>query len=76
MAISNRNYAGKGNMLDTWMRNVRRAGVTNAMVVALDEDTRKHAEGEGFASLVMTLQVRIRTTWGRTAPSPEAEHCR
>lgn len=44
-------------MLDMWIRNVKRAGVSNAMVVALDEETRKFVEDAGFASIVMTLQV-------------------
>ena len=59
VAISNSNYAGKGNMLDTWMRNVKRAGVSNAMVVALDLPTQQHALSEGFASVVMTMQVQL-----------------
>ena len=59
VAISNKNYAGVGNMLDTWMEHVKRAGVTNAMVVALDEPTRQHAESQGFASMIFKLEVRM-----------------
>ena len=63
VAISNKNYAGQGNMLATWMEHVKRAGVTNAMVVALDEPTREHAAGEGLATMVFTMEVRC-TGWG------------
>lgn len=58
MAISNRNYAGKGSMLDIWIRNVKRSNVTNAMVVALDEETQKFADAEEIPSLVMSLKVK------------------
>ena len=68
VAISNSNYAGKGNMLDTWMQNVKRAGVSNAMVVALDLETQQHALSEGFASLVMTLQAWPPPPTSSTAP--------
>lgn len=59
VAISNRNYAGKGSMLDIWIRNVKRSNVTNAMVVALDEETQKFAEAEQIPSLVMSLKVKL-----------------
>lgn len=58
MAISNRNYAGKGSMLDIWIRNVRRSNVTNAMIVALDEETLKFAQAEQIPSLIMSLKVK------------------
>ena len=58
VAISNKNYAGVGNMLDTWMEHVKRAGVKNAMVVALDEPTRQHADSQGVASQIFKLEVR------------------
>lgn len=57
VAISNKNYAGPGNMLDTWMANIKRAGVSNAMVVALDEPTRQHAESQGIASMIFQVEV-------------------
>ena len=57
VAISNRNLAGRGNMLDLWMRNVKRAGVTNAFVVALDEETKAHADKESIASMVMDVKA-------------------
>lgn len=57
VAISNRNYAQPGSMLDSWMRTVKGAGVTNAIVVALDEDTKKHAEDNGFTSVIMNVKV-------------------
>ena len=60
LAISNSNYAMPGGMLDTWMDGVKRANVTNAMVIALDRDTKDHAESMGVPAHLMTLQVRTR----------------
>ena len=59
VAISNSNYAMPGGMLDTWMEAVRRANVSNAMVIALDKQTKEHAESMGMAAHYMTLQVRL-----------------
>lgn len=58
MAISNRNYAGPGNMLDIWIDNVKAAGVKNAMVVALDSFTKDHVLSKGFPVIEMHEQVR------------------
>lgn len=58
VAISNANYAQPGGMLDLWMAGVRRANVTNALVVALDDATQQHAESLGFTAYQMSLQVR------------------
>ena len=58
VAISNRNYAGPGNMLATWMECVQRVGVTNAMVVALDADTKRHAESVGLHSVEFHEKVK------------------
>jgi hypothetical protein len=57
VAISNRNYAGPGNMLDIWMDNVQRAGVKNAMVIALDPDTRQHVQSKAFPVIEMHEKV-------------------
>jgi len=57
IAISNKNYARPGGMLDSWIRTVTRAGVTNALVVALDEETKKHAESQGVAAVMMEMKV-------------------
>ena len=63
VAISNANYAQPGGMLDTWAESVLRAGVKNAMVVALDEATKAHAESKGLPAFQMTLEVSC--TWAR-----------
>ena len=60
VAISNANYAQPGGMLDTWAESVLRAGVKNAMVVALDEATKAHAESKGLPAFQMTLEVSHR----------------
>ena len=57
VAISNRNYAMPGGMLTTWMENLKRAGVKNAMVVALDAQTKTHAEAQGIVAHEMHLEV-------------------
>lgn len=59
LAISNSNYATPGGMLETWLDGVKRANVTNAMVVALDRETKDHAEKLGVPAHLMTLQVQI-----------------
>ena len=59
VAICNQNYAGHGNMLETWLTNVQRAGVKNAMVVALDAFTRDYVEAQGMVAYEMHLEVRL-----------------
>ena len=58
MAVSNINYATKGNMVDMWIEGVRRAGVRNAMVIALDDDTKKNVEEQGFPAFRMEIKAR------------------
>lgn len=57
-AMSNANYARPGGMLDTWMESVKRAGVKNAMVIALDAETRANAEAKGVPAHEMHIEVR------------------
>ena len=57
-AMSNINYAQPGGMLDTWMEGVKRCGVKNAMVIALDAMTKANAERFGIPSFEMHVQVR------------------
>ena len=57
-AMSNINYAQPGGMLDTWMEGVKRCGVKNAMVIALDAMTKANAEKFGIPSFEMHVQVR------------------
>lgn len=57
VAVSNINYAQKGGMLDVWMDGVKRAKVQNAMVVALDDETKKNVEERGLPAFRMTLEI-------------------
>ena len=57
VAVSNINYARKGGMLDLWMDGVRRSGVKNAMVVALDEETKRNAEARGVKAFLFDVQI-------------------
>lgn len=56
-SLSNKNYARPGGMLDTWMEGVKRSGVKNAMVIALDDETRQNAEARGVPSHQMHIEV-------------------
>ena len=55
--MSNINYGAKGGMLDTWMDGVKRCGVKNAMVIALDAETKKNAEAYGIPAFEMHMEV-------------------
>ena len=68
VAISNKNYAGPGGMLDTWIEHVKRCKVGNTMVVALDEATRAHVAGQNVATMVFQLEVRVDSLSGHPGP--------
>lgn len=55
--MSNINYARPAGMLDTWMEGVKRCGVKNAMVIALDPETKKNAERFGIPAFEMNVTV-------------------
>lgn len=57
VAVSNANYAHKGGMLDVWMDGVKRSGVRNAMVVALDEETKRNVEERGMKAFLFEMEV-------------------
>ena len=57
VAISNMNYAMPGGMLTTWIEGIKRAGVKNAMVVALDAQAKRLAEEHGVTAHEMHLEV-------------------
>ena len=57
VAVSNINYARKGGMLDLWMDGVKRSGVKNAMVVALDEETKSNVEERGVKAFLFDMQI-------------------
>lgn len=57
VAVSNANYAWPGGMLELWMKSVKRAGVKNAMVVALDEDTKINVEKFGLPAFRLDLAI-------------------
>lgn len=59
VAVSNENYAHPGGMLDVWMGNARRAGVKNAMIVALDDATKANVQkfGAGYQAFRMDVEI-------------------
>ena len=59
IAISDRNYATPSGMLTTWIEHVKLAGVKNALVVALDAQTKSAAEALGLAAHEMHLTVSL-----------------
>lgn len=48
-----RNPEKGGGMLSTWARTAVGAGVTNALVLAMDEEARKTAEASGVAAFLL-----------------------
>lgn len=57
VAVSNINYARKGGMLDLWMDGVKRADVKNALVVALDDETKHNVEEQGIDAFRMDMEI-------------------
>lgn len=57
VAVSNSNYAQPGGMLEVWMQNVKRAGVKNAMVLALDDATKANVEQYGLPAYRMDVAI-------------------
>lgn len=55
MAISNRNLAADGNMLNFWCKHMQRAGVKNHMVVALDDFTLQQVSKWGSSAMFVSL---------------------
>ena len=53
VAVSNKNLAAPGYMLEMWVRSVQRAGVTNYLVVALDGETARFLDGLGAPNINM-----------------------
>jgi hypothetical protein len=45
-------------MLDTFLSGVKQAGVTNYLVVALDQETASDLTGRGLNAFYMPIQVR------------------
>lgn len=57
VSVSNKNYAWPGGMLQLWAENVKRTGVKNAMVIALDDDTKSNAESFGLPAFRMDVKI-------------------
>lgn len=60
VALSNKNLANKDNMLNVWIDGVKRAGVKNALVMALDAETESFAKEKGIASFRVDKFVSLR----------------
>ncbi|GBF91185.1 glycosyltransferase [Raphidocelis subcapitata] len=56
IGVSNKNPMLEG-MLDTWLRGVRGAGVSNYLVVALDEETAAGMKERGANHFLMPMKV-------------------
>lgn len=60
IGVSNVNPLREG-MLDTFLSGVKQSGVTNYLIVALDQETASDLTGRGFNSFYMPIQVGA---WG------------
>jgi len=63
VALCNGAYArkepnGSGGMLSTWARTAVAAGVTNALVLAMDEETKEAARASGVAAFLLEEEWR------------------
>lgn len=58
IGVSNVNPLREG-MLDTFLSGVKQAGVTNYVIVALDQETATDLTGRGFNAFFMPIQVGI-----------------
>lgn len=56
MGVSNVNPLREG-MLDTFLSGVKQAGVSNYLVVALDQETATDLTGRGFNAFHMPIEV-------------------
>lgn len=63
VAVSNANYAWPGGMLELWMRCVKNAGVENAMIVALDDETKENVEKFGLPAFRIDMEVWHHTSY-------------
>eukprot|EP00892_Ulva_mutabilis_P003675 jgi/Ulvmu1/167/UM001_0171.1 len=55
VAVSNRHLAADGFMLEAWCKGMQRAGVTNHLVVALDDVTQTQVEKFGSTAVRVNL---------------------
>jgi hypothetical protein len=51
-------------MLDTFLSGVKQSGVTNYLIVALDQETAADLTGRGFNSFYMPIQVGASGVFG------------
>jgi len=57
VAVSNKNYAQPGGMLDLWIDGVSRVGIKNALVIALDDETKRNVESRGINVFRMDVKI-------------------
>jgi Nucleotide-diphospho-sugar transferase len=57
VAISNFNLVAWGGMLNTWLERVQKAGVTNYMVLAIDEQLHTHLNNRGVPNFYMPAEI-------------------
>lgn len=53
VAICNSNLAQPGGALEIWSRNINRANISNAMVVALDDETETFCKAKNMTVIRM-----------------------
>jgi len=55
--VSNGNLAYEGGMLGMWIQNVRQSGVTNFLVIALDQKAKEFAERKGARAWLREVAI-------------------
>lgn len=57
VAVSNKNYAQPGGMLEVWIDGVTRAGIKNALIIALDDETKRNVQSRGVNVFRMDVKI-------------------
>lgn len=57
VAVSNKNYAQPGGMLEVWVDGVTRAGIKNVLIIALDDETKRNVESRGINVFRMDVEI-------------------
>lgn len=64
VAVANKNVNWDG-MLNTFCSGIKRAGVTNHLIMALDEETKAWADANGFNAYLMKIEIhQVIVCWG------------
>ena len=60
VAVCNKNLAFVGGALDIWIRNVNKVNISNAIVIALDDETEDFCQKRQMKSIQIPVLVCLR----------------